>query len=79
MENTEYLGEQRTIFSLNDKNVDYIKHIFGLTLFITVFVITIPYFLIKYEYWNILSAYFPNLDMIATILGYHGGPVNTFV
>jgi hypothetical protein len=79
MNHPDYLEEQRTIFSLKDNNVNYIKHLFGLSVYIILFVIIIPYILISNGYWNILSAYFPNLDMIATIIGYHGGPVNSFI
>lgn len=79
MGHSNYLGEERTVFSLKDGNLDYIKHFFGLIIFIIIFVIGLPYLLIRYEYWDILSAYFPNLDIIATIIGYHGGPVNSYI
>ena len=79
MDHPKYLGEERTIFSLNDKNVDYVKHYIGLIIYIVLFVIGIPYFLVSYGFWGILSAYFPNLDMIAIIIGYHGGPVESFL
>jgi hypothetical protein len=79
MDHPDYLGLQRTIFSLKDHNINYIKHFLGLLIYIVIFVLIIPYFIIAYGYWNILSAYFPNLDMIATIIGYHGGPLNSFI
>lgn len=79
MSKSNYLGEQRTVFSLKDENLDYKKHYFGLMIYIIIFVIGIPYLLIKNKYWDILSAYFPNLDLIGTIIGYHGGPVNSYI
>lgn len=39
----------------------------------------IPYFLIKNENYVILAGYLPNLDLIATVIGYHGGPFNLFL
>ena len=74
-----YLEEKRTIFSLDNKGVDHTKHIIGFIIYFIIFVIFIPYLLVIYKYWNILSAYLPNLDLIATILGYHGGPLNSFI
>ena len=44
-----------------------------------IFIILIPYLLIKYKYFTILSGYFPNVDLIATCLGYHGGPNNSLI
>jgi len=79
MGHSNYLGEERTVFGLKDENLDYVRHYLGLIIYIIVFVVGIPYLLINNGYWDILSAYFPNLDMIATIIGYHGGPVNSFI
>jgi hypothetical protein len=79
MDHPNYLGKERTVFSLNDKNVDYVKHYVGFIIYIVLFVIGIPYLLVSYGMWGILSAYFPNLDMIATIIGYHGGPADSFI
>jgi len=79
MDHPKYLGEKRTVFSLKDEDVDYIKHYLGFIIYIVLFVIGVPYLLISYGFWGILSAYFPNLDMIATIIGYHGGPVDSFI
>jgi hypothetical protein len=79
MDHPKYLGEDRTIFVLEDKNIHYGKHIFGFIVFVVLFVIGVPYILISYGYWELLSAYFPNLDMIATIIGYHGGPMDSFI
>lgn len=79
MEDKKYLESKRTIFNLNDKNVDYYKHNIGLLIFILIFIVLIPYLLIKYKYFTVLSGYFPNVDLIATCLGYHGGPNNSFI
>ena len=75
----KYLHNKRTIFDLNNDGVNHSKFIVGFMIYFIVFVIFIPYLLIKNNYWNILSAYFPNLDLIATILGYHGGPMDSFI
>jgi len=59
----------------NEKNVNYIKMLIGLIIYIILFVLFIPHMLIKYKLFYILAAYFPNLDMLATVLGFKGGPV----
>ena len=59
-----YLENKRTIFSLDNDSVNLQKHSFGLILYIILFVIFIPYLLVKYKQWNILAAYFPNLDFV---------------
>jgi hypothetical protein len=79
MSNNIYLEDKRTVLNIMDNDVDNIKLIVGFILYLFIFVLLIPYLLIKYKYFNILTAYFPNLDMVATILGYHGGPKNTFI
>ena len=79
MDHSKYLGEERTIFALDDKGIHYGKHIFGFLLFVVLFVIWIPYLLVSHGHWELLSAYFPNLDMLATIIGYHGGPMDSFI
>ena len=79
-DNINYLENRRTIFDLNDEGVNYYVSSFGFILYIILFVILVPYILIKNNVsWDILAAYFPNLDLVATIIGYHGGPMNSFI
>ena len=70
----QYLEEKRTIYTLNNHGVDMKLHFTGLFIFIIIFVIIIPYFLIKHKAWTLAAAYFPNLDLLGTCIGYHGGP-----
>ena len=77
-EETSYSEKRKTIFS-NNKGVNLTNATLGLIIYIIIFVIIIPYFLIKNEFYNILTAYFPNLDMLATSLGYMGGPPNKYI
>ena len=67
------------MFSLNDDGVNYKRHSIGFLIYFIIFVVAIPYFFIKNKHWNILTAYFPNLDLIASVLGYHGGPNDTYI
>jgi len=46
----------------------------GLIFFIVVFVICIPYIMYKRKMYELLTMYFPNLDLIATCLNFQGGP-----
>ena len=72
------LENQRTV--LGYKRVDkenMPKYILGNTLYIVVFVIIIPAIMIQQKInIDLILAYIPNVDMIATILGYDGGPMN---
>jgi len=58
----------------NQINVDIKKTIVGFILFFIIFVILIPIILFKSQMYNILEAYMPNLDLIATVITWHGGP-----
>ena len=59
----------------NEGNMIYILSLIG---YLIVFGIYIPYILIKYDAFFILEGYLPNLDMIATVLGYSEGPFGIF-
>ena len=74
-----YLQNKRTIFDLTDEDVDRYKLSVGFIIYFIIFVLLIPHFLIKNGAWDILAAYFPNLDLMATVVGYHGGPINSFI
>lgn len=65
---------KRTVLSLKKKPRTPYKYMFGTLIYIIIFIIIIPITLLYYRYYTILAAYFPNVDMIATILGYNGGP-----
>ena len=45
----------------------------GLLLFILIFAIIIPIVLYKLKLYSILAVYYPNLDIIATIISYNAG------
>lgn len=53
---------------------DLLYHTIGLSVYILVFIIYIPYVMFKKGNYDFLLAYCPNVDMIATNLGYNGGP-----
>ena len=57
--------------------VDYVKQISGFLFYITVFGVLIPLLVIKNNKINWLEGYLPNLDLIATVLGFRGGPFNS--
>lgn len=48
--------------------------IIGFVVYCVIFVFLIPYLLLLNKQYSILSVYFPNLDNLATALGYMGGP-----
>lgn len=74
-----HFDHSRTIFSVSNNNInklDLYKNIFGLLLFIIICVILIPYLLLINDQFLFCTAYFSNLDMVATVLGFSGGPFN---
>mgnify|MGYP001384309901 CR=1 FL=1 len=63
-----------TMLELTQKITDSRSNIFGLILFIVVFVILVPWLIIRSGRFELLIPYFPNVDMIATAISYNGGP-----
>ena len=55
--------------------VDIKKTVIGFILFFIIFVILIPVILVKSQMYGILEAYMPNVDLIATVISWHGGPL----
>ena len=53
-----------------------VNNIIGLCLFYIIFVILIPFLLYKKEYYIFLEAYLPNVELIANLLTWIGGPMN---
>lgn len=70
----EEVAHKRSILSYNKRPLHFYRALIGTFLYIVVFVGFIPYLLIEYRQYEILMAYFSNVDMIATSLGYNGGP-----
>ena len=71
----EHLDDTRAFESDTDKSVsDHIRLLVGFLTFIVIFVAAIPLSLRKMGYDTLLEAYLPNVDMIATVLNFVGGP-----
>ncbi len=68
----------RTFFYNKQDNViskkELYKNYVGLFIYIVVFAIGIPHILLRNKSYLIAALYFSNLDMIATVLGFSGGP-----
>ena len=73
----QYLASERIVLHNTLDKMEREQMLIGCILFFLIFIIFIPIILVKYKYFEILAVYFPNLDLIATVLGYHGGPYNT--
>lgn len=58
----------------SDDSVNIKKQLVGLFVFVSIFVCLIPYLLVKYKYFNIIEGYIPNVDMIATVIGFQREP-----
>ena len=50
------------------------KIVVGFAIFVLIFIIAIPILLLKNKKYNLLETYMPNIDLIATVITWHGGP-----
>jgi hypothetical protein len=57
-------------------DIDFSKHLIGFIIFIVVFVILIPLYLNHKKYYSFLELYLPNIDLVATAMSFHEGPMN---
>ena len=69
---------RRTVLSFDKGPKEKLPYIVGTIIYFIIFIFLIPAYLIKHEMFTLLTAYFPNVDMLATILGYDGGPTLFF-
>ena len=71
----------QNIVNVNESNKhNYItnipKMVFGFAIFVLIFIIAIPILLLKNKKYTLLEAYMPNIDLIATVITWHGGIYN---
>ena len=71
----------RNVFAIDVGRKYSIPHqLVGLAGFIIVFVIIIPVLMYKRGHIDFLAAYLPNLDLMANVISYHGGPtINNYI
>tara|TARA_B110000858_G_scaffold65207_1_gene75596 strand:+ start:1262 stop:1861 length:600 start_codon:yes stop_codon:yes gene_type:complete len=73
----EGVHDDKGIIEINEtinKEIDVKKQTIGVIIYIIVFIIGIPLLLYKNKYFTILEGYLPNVDLIANVLSWHGGP-----
>ena len=58
---------------INYGNSYFKKNLIGIFIFYIIFVITIPIFLYKFHFREILEVYMPNFDLIATAVSFQDG------
>jgi len=72
------IEQKRTILGLYDASFtdkDLPKYVLGLVSYVVIFVIIVPYIMLRNQVRDeIFMAYIPNVDILATVLGYEGGP-----
>ena len=75
-----YIKKQQTgiekLVMDNKKPTSNINFIMGFLVFFLLFILGIPYLLYKNNYFYILAAYMPNLDLIANVLTWHSTQFN---
>ena len=75
---THIKNDGRTFFDHHvpkELGVSNLYSVSGFVVFCIVFVIVIPYFILKYDNYAFLAVYLPNLDLIANAISYRGGPL----
>ena len=76
---SEFDKERTLLHNKHDStlsNEELYKNIAGLLIYIAVFTFGIPHLLLKNKSYLIAALYFSNLDMLATVFGFSGGPYN---
>jgi hypothetical protein len=77
-EHASEIEKKRTVLGLYDAsfNVENLpKYTLGLVVYVVIFVLIIPYTMIRNNVSEeIILAYVPNVDIMATVLGFDGGP-----
>lgn len=74
------LVEKRDVFDYFEakKEFDFdirsVKSLIGFLVYVIIFIIMLPAFLYYGNHLTLLEAYLPNVDMIATVLSFVGGP-----
>jgi len=72
------IESKRTVLGLYDSSFNdkhFSKYVLGLILYVVIFVVFVPYLMLRNNVSDeIFMAYVPNVDMLATVLGYEGGP-----
>ena len=56
-----------------------IKDVIGFILFFIIFIIAVPIILFKYKLFNVIEVYLPNVDLIANLLTWVGGPYDIWL
>lgn len=69
---------KKKLSNKNNQQPNIFKLILGFFIYFILFVVLIPYLLITYKQYEFLGAYFPNLDLIASVIQYDSGPTNLF-
>ena len=72
------LVEKRDVFDyepiIKEFDTRFYKSLFGFFVYVLLFIIILPLLLLRGKYYTLLEAYLPNVDMIATVLSFIGGP-----
>ena len=60
--------------NIKNKKNKHLKYIFGLCIFLLVFVIILPIVFYNLQLYRLLEVYLPNVDLIGNVLTWTGGP-----
>ena len=58
-------------------DIDYAKQLLGMAIYLVCFGVAIPYIVIRSGKVAWLEGYLPNLDLVAAVLGFRGGPFDS--
>ena len=77
-EHAQEIEKKRSVLGLYDasfRDKDLPKYVLGLVSYVVIFVGIVPYIMLRNNVSDeLFMAYIPNVDMLATVLGYEGGP-----
>ena len=73
--NLERAGSLYKVFDVKPETL--VKQTIALIIFLGIFGVAVPYFILKSGNITLLEAYMPNLDLVANVVGYSTGPAGT--
>ena len=74
---TEIKNDGRSVFDFStpeELQVSTLKSTLGFIIYFFVFVVCVPLILLKFKNYTLLEVYMPNVDLLANLLSYRGGP-----
>lgn len=71
---TTYNSGKNNSMDDKEKQIKHLKYLFGLGIYLFIFVIVLPVIFYNLKLFRLLEVYLPNVDLIGNVLTWTGGP-----